>query len=606
MNLGSQHVGLKILEKASQLSFKIYDCCVDSCLCFAGQFSDHQECDMCGKARFDHRGKPRNRFRYIPILPRLQAMFHDPILVGLLLYRMQREVAPDKIRDVWDGQLLQELLDTYVVVDGVEQDFKYGQAITDMFVAVTCDGVSLFKGLGARRSKNQYSCFPLVAILLNLPPSHRTRDENVFFLGAIPGPHEPKHLDSFLWAFYEECREGLNGIRTYHAQTREFFQLRLYVVHFFGDLKAMIKARGIVGVNGLVPCGQCPAEAVRHPTDPKKKTLYFPLTLPGEDEDRLGWILNNIRTHDSYLEVYHQLDTAEDDNERDRIRKSTGIKHPTVLSLLPYWDNARGILNGFMHAVFINQFKQLYLLWRGQYKGLDEGTGNYVIPENVWKEIGAETQAAVKLLPAAFVRSMPNIESDFNSYTAEDCAFWLTWLAPYLLENRLPEPYYSHLLRYIKIIKMCTDFNMTRAQHAEMASEMYAWRLDFERYALHLLSGRSHVLFRLYYQYDPDRLCVMTAAGHENDHIPDDILFGGPVHVLWEFVGERAMGKAGRKIDSRRYPFAQLANDLLHEEQIKVLRMKYPDLKDKLDFLPPRRDWDTLSKFEKSFPEISE
>ena len=28
---------------------------------------------------------------------------------------------------------------------------------------------------------------------------------------------------------------------------------------------------------------------------------------------------------------------------------------------------------------------------------------------------------------------MPNIDSDFGNFTAEDSAFWMTWLAPYLL-----------------------------------------------------------------------------------------------------------------------------------------------------------------------------
>ena len=94
---------------------------------------------------------------------------------------------------------------------------------------------------------------------------------------------------------------------------------------------------------------------------------------------------------------------------------------------------ARSVPHGFMHAVCINLFRALIKLWHGEYKSLNSGTGQYVIPGVLWKEIGIETRRAVKTIPAAFVRSIPNINIDFNSFTAEDNAFWLTWLAPYLL-----------------------------------------------------------------------------------------------------------------------------------------------------------------------------
>jgi len=92
-----------------------------------------------------------------------------------------------------------------------------------------------------------------------------------------------------------------------------------------------------------------------------------------------------------------------------------------------------------MHAVYINQFRALIRLWHGEYKGINSGTGTYVIPGMIWKVIGIETRQAVKTIPAAFVQSIPNIDTDFNSFTAEDNAFWLTWLAPYLLSGHLAE-----------------------------------------------------------------------------------------------------------------------------------------------------------------------
>ena len=134
-----------------------------------------------------------------------------------------------------------------------------------------------------------------------------------------------------------------------------------------------------------------------------------------------------------------------------------------------------------MHAIYINLFKALIKLWRGEFKGLDAGTGDYIIPPSIWAQIGIETRNAVKTIPASFVRSMPNIDNDFGNFTAEDSAFWMTWLAPYLLAGRLPEPYYSHLLKLVNIVKICTGFGIEMVEHAKLSVTIYHWRLKYEK-----------------------------------------------------------------------------------------------------------------------------
>ena len=94
---------------------------------------------------------------------------------------------------------------------------------------------------------------------------------------------------------------------------------------------------------------------------------------------------------------------------------------------------------GFMHAIYINLFKALIRLWHGEFKGLDTGTSDYIIPALIWEQIGIETRNAVNTILASFVQSMPNINSNFSNFTAEDSAFWMTWLVLYLLTGHLPE-----------------------------------------------------------------------------------------------------------------------------------------------------------------------
>ena len=99
---------------------------------------------------------------------------------------------------------------------------------------------------------------------------------------------------------------------------------------------------------------------------------------------------------------------------------------------------------------------------------------------------------------------------------------------------------------------------------------------------------------------------VMTLTGHALDHLLDNILNTGPPMALWEFVTEHSMGKVAQGITSHTYPFSQLANMLLQQEQLKAIWMMYPDMSDELNFSGQGHDWNDMSHAETYFPEISE
>ena len=86
------------------------------------------------------------------------------------------------------------------------------------------------------------------------------------------------------------------------------------------------------------------------------------------------------------------------------------------------------------------------------------------------------------------------------------------------------------------------------------------------------------------------------------DHLPDDILNCGPPTALWEFMTERSMGEVVWSVTSQMYPFSQLANALIQQEQLKVVQMMYPDLS--LEYTKPCHDWNMTSHAEQTYPEI--
>ena len=507
---------------------------------------------------------------------------------------MQQDVEPGDIDDVFDGEVISSMMKRYMELDGVLQAHRYGDLDTDIFMAFTCDGVSVHKGLGARRSKTQYSCFPLEVIILNLPPMVCTQNRYIFSLGVIPGPREPKHLDSFCWPFYLECRRGIQGIQTYHSVKRNFFPLHFFVPHAFGDLIAVIKMKATCGVGAKKSCHQCHVRGIRDETGTgqKARTYYIPLMVPGTEVTRYETeILNNLRTREDYLRTYHLLDTAKSEAEQKKIHQETGINRASIWSLLPYFDMGRAIPGGYIHAVCINLMRALVTLWRGEFKGLNTGSSNYIMPADIWEMIREEMHDSNRWMPATFVRLLPNIHTDFGNFTAEGSAFWMMYIAPHVLRDRLPEPYYTHMLNLVKIMKTCIKFGITRQEHAQLSEDIYEWRLAYEEY---------------YCQYNPARLCTMTLALHEMDHLPDDILNCGPPTALWEFITERSMGDVVRSVTSRSYPFSQLANTLLQCEQLKVVQMLYPDMKDGLNYAKPHRDWDIILRAEMYYPNIND
>ena len=156
------------------------------------------------------------------------------------------------------------------------------------------------------------------------------------------------------------------------------FYIRLHTLGFVcGSFRRVTQGRLVSGVRwlrgGFITAAVCDNQA-------KWKTYYLLLTIPGHPENCLQEILNNPQTHRDYLEMYHRLNSASTEAECKKIQKETGIKHPSIFALLPYFDIGHAILGGCMHAIYINLFKALIKLWCREFKGLDTGNGHYIIP----------------------------------------------------------------------------------------------------------------------------------------------------------------------------------------------------------------------------------
>lgn len=94
---------------------------------------------------------------------------------------------------------------------------------TDIALAIHYDGVQAI-------SQSSHSIALVIIINYNLPPTIRYQQRNILALMLIPGPDEPKDLNSFLRPLVDELIELGKGIKARDTRYNRDIILRAYAV----------------------------------------------------------------------------------------------------------------------------------------------------------------------------------------------------------------------------------------------------------------------------------------------------------------------------------------------------------------------------------------
>ncbi|KAI0326296.1 hypothetical protein GY45DRAFT_1224723, partial [Cubamyces sp. BRFM 1775] len=133
-----------IQSRVAQLSGitpELYDCCVNSCVCFTGPHAHLTACPHCNETRHRADGRPRARFMYIPLTPRLKALQGNKSSAQQMRYRADgHHHIPGTISDVMDASHYRTLLDQRVVVNDHELSHKFFDDPRDVALGVSTDG----------------------------------------------------------------------------------------------------------------------------------------------------------------------------------------------------------------------------------------------------------------------------------------------------------------------------------------------------------------------------------------------------------------------------------------------------------------------------------
>lgn len=349
---------------------------------------------------------------------------------------VESEHDPDVVQDIFDGAHYRLLRKTQV---SPGNPYRFFDNPEDIALSLSTDGFTLFK----RRRRGLSTAWPIILINNNLSPRIRTRLENVICVGVIPGPRQCKDINSFLIPLLDELLELEQGIAHTGVSPegeRYAFIFHAFIILIFGDIPAITKLLFMKGHNGFSPCRACYIEGC--PFQYARTVVYYvPLVHPNEVAE---WDCNRLpmRTHAQFLAHADELDAAPTKAARDALARHYGINSRSIFSHLRSFDLASCAPYDIMHLFFENLVPNLILHWTGKFKGLDQGTGNYQLSIASWEAIGKETASSVRTIPSQFVGTLPDIAQDGHLYKAEAYSFWIQYIAPIVLEGRLPRPYY--------------------------------------------------------------------------------------------------------------------------------------------------------------------
>jgi hypothetical protein len=460
----------------------VYDCCISSCCCFVGPNSDLTHCPYCHEPRFNSKGRARRRFTYAPLTPRLKAFYQNKEFGQSMLYRSKYQHDGTNLQDVMDGANYQRLQGTNVTINGQPRPYKYFEDHRDIALGLSTDGFCPFR-------KRKKTCWPILIYNYNLSPQIRFWIRHILCVGVVPGPYKPKDFDSFLWPLVEELLKLAAGIKAFDLSSNKIFALRAFLILVFGDIPAVSMVMRMKGHNGLVPCRMCkitalrtpnsrspghyvPLHRARHPTVKNNNTVthvYDPANLP-------------LRTHADFLETARAVQMAPTTAQSNILAKNSGIKGIPILSYLPSLFFPYSFPYDFMHLIFENVMKNLILLWTGEFKGLDEGTGQYHLMPKVWEAVGTATAASGSTIPSAFGARPPNVCDNKMACTADTWSFWMLYLGPVLLSKRFQRRiYFDHFIELVKLIHICIQFKISTTEISTLREGFQNWVLKYEQ-----------------------------------------------------------------------------------------------------------------------------
>ena len=249
------------------------------------------------------------------------------------LWKYQQTGCYETIQNIYDGQIWKDFRE-YQGKPFLDQQYSFAFILNvDWF-----------------HTHTQTSIGVIYLTVLNLPRFLRYKCENVILIGIIPGPHEPKSINSFLKPLIDELLklwdDMLLPVNTSTGIKNEFVRAALLCVSC--DLPAAQKTCGFLGHSANLSCPKC---LKKSPGEIGQKDY--------SGFDRSLWLKRDNNRHRVAVQQIQRCKTKAAQREMET---KLGCRYSCLLNL-PYFDVTRMLCIDPMHNLFLGTGKWMISLW---------------------------------------------------------------------------------------------------------------------------------------------------------------------------------------------------------------------------------------------------
>lgn len=574
----------ELLQKYTGIDPIQHDMCPQSCVGFTGPFEELTACPICNTSRWNEerleasRGRlkvPAKTFTTLPLGPQLQALYRDPESARAMRHLYERT-----------QQIFHEYERTQKIatIDDIGAGWDYLGAClagdigqNDIVLMASIDGAQLYE------DKNS-DCWLYIWLILNLSPDRRYRKLHVLPGGFIPGPNKPKNIDSFMVvALHHLSALQKEGLQIWDASRNDTFRSNLYLLFTTADGPGLVHWDGLVGHCGKNGCRLYCGIQGRHKDS---RSHYYPALLRPDNArndsnfpDISSFEIPHAGSQEYTRNLFHVM-SSPNQRQYELRRTETGIsKPPLTLGLDP--AHSLGVpLNmttDIMHLA-ANLSDLLISLWRGTLQCMDSDditTWDWAIlrDEHRWQAHGRAVEQAGTYIPGSFDMKPRNIAEKINTdYKTWEFLVYTFGLAPGLLHNVLPDPYWTNFCKLVRGFRILSQHEIKHEEILEACVLLASWEREFEE---------------IYYQRRNDRLHFIRPCIHQVVHLGPETLQKGPSICTAQWTIERTIGSLKQEIRQPSNYLINFANEGVRRARVNALLTALPDLDDTRSALPP-------------------
>ncbi|XP_056688736.1 uncharacterized protein [Spinacia oleracea] len=554
--------------------------CPKGCLLFWKADAQLDKCRVCGSDRYrkTSRGKlvPAKVMIYFPITPRLQRLYATKNVSKDMTWHAKNPRVQNTFAHPSDSEAWKHL-------DATFPDFALEPR--NVRLGLCTDGFSPHGKFGS-----QYSCWPVILIPYNFPPSMCMKKPFMFLSLLVPDPKNPKgHLDVYMQPLIEELKQLWEvGAMTYDISSKQNFNLRAAVLWTISDFPAYGMLSGW-STAGKKACPYCMDKSKAFWLEHGGKVSWFdshrqflPQGHPFR-KNKTAFCKNkvengmgpHIMSGEELWQCVKDLPKATDGPEALKKLKSSkkGWFKQSIMWELPYWKDLLLRHNLDVMHIEKNFFDQLINTVM-DVKGSTSDTANarkdmekYYKRRQLELENGSKTmpkapfaldKAQKKVLcewvrdlkfPDGFASNLSrcvNLQSyKLHGMKSHDCHVFMERLLPVALVELLP----------LHVWKAITEISQFFRDLCAPTIKMS----DIDRLDKNIVE----ILCKLEKIFPP---AFFNSMEHLPVHLPHEAKVGGPVQYRWMYPFERFLNHLKRKVGNKARVEASICNAYLMEE----------------------------------------